>query len=190
MPNCDYYALDDDYDLVMGFVFSQAGWILWELNSQPDSLPRSFDSIASVREAFRLGDAPAYFQLHAPEMRGEVLHRRIELRRRSVSGATFRYATDGWGLVQFYLGAIKPTGALTPCHTNHFTEKGAYARVFPGSMLGDPTQWDWAAVAHVSGKLIRFIHKNSVGKRGSCPILPSAYAAHVEERLTLVLGPP
>jgi hypothetical protein len=190
MPNCDYFAIDDDFDLVLGFIFIHPDWTLWELASRPDTSTRSFRSIAEVRNAFQLGEAATYLLLHSPEMRGEVLYRRIEFRPGAVTGATFRYATEGWGLIQFYFGSLKATGALTASHTNHFTQKGANAKAYPGSSLGDPGHWDWAAVAKISGRLVRFIKKNSIGKFGSCPILPNANKAQTDGRVRLAHGVP
>ena len=36
MPNCDFYALREDNEEILAFVFDQPGWLLYELSSQRD----------------------------------------------------------------------------------------------------------------------------------------------------------
>src|SRR5687768_17320992 len=123
MPNCDFYALADDCVRVLDFVFEQPGWVLHELASENDSSIRTFDSTHSVLAAFPLCERSLHFQLYSAEMRGAVLHRRITFKPGAVPGATFRYATEGWGLIQLYLGMRRNDGTLSACHTNHNSDR-------------------------------------------------------------------
>ena len=43
-----------------------------------------------------------------------------------------------------------------------------------GPELGEPEQWDWAAVTSASGRLNRAIRRMAVSKIGSHPVLPQA----------------
>jgi hypothetical protein len=185
MPNCDFYALAQDSARVLEFIFAQPGWVLYELASRPDQTTRVFRSTGAVLEAFRVGEIETHFQLYAPEMRGRVLHTRIDFRPGAVPGASHRFATEGWGLIQVYFGALKKEGTLTPSHTNHnrHTRANAWAPHTPA--LGDPDDWDWPAVVRTSGRLVRFIKRISAGKEGSRPVLPSAHAAIAEGRVRI-----
>jgi hypothetical protein len=182
VPNCDFYALAEDCRTVLDFVFAQDGWVLHELASQPDCKVRVFRATDDVFGAFDIGKISTHFQLHAPETGGRVKHRKIVFDAGAVPGATHRYTTEGWGLIQLYLGALR-AGTLSSSHTNHNSETraqtwSATVRTAPG-----PDAWDWDGVKRVSGKLVRFIRKLGVDKHGSRPILPAAHAAREAGRV-------
>ncbi|NJK45681.1 MAG: hypothetical protein HC933_16715 [Pleurocapsa sp. SU_196_0] len=176
MPNCDFYAYGNDFQAVLGFVFSQPGWILHELVSQPDTPVAVFSSVDSVLEHHQVGARPINFQLYAPEMRGRVRHERIQLAPGAVEGATHRFSTEGWGLIQLYFGFEHHDG-ITHSHTNHNTERRAQAWAVTINALDDPGLWDWTVVSRMSARLNRFIHKSAAARFGSRPILPAAQAA-------------
>lgn len=188
MPNCDFYALAADCRAVLDFIFEQDGWVLHELASRPNHKVRIFRSTAGVLEAHKVGTVATYFHLHAPEMGGRVIHRRIKFNPGAVKGATHRFDSEGWGLIQLYFGARRKDGSLTPSHTNHNSE--TRAQTWSKTYVDDPSpdEWDWAGVKRVSGQLIRFIRKTSLDKSGSRPILPAAHTAHEAGRVSLALN--
>lgn len=184
MPNCDFYALPADLAALFGFIFEQPGWQLWELTSSGEQPLRLFATMGELRASFPSvieATAAHHFHLYAPEMGGSVTHRRIELRR----GATFRYASEGWGLIQLYTGALRDAH-LSACHTNHNSERRALTWAVHSPTLAPPSAWNWSAVARISGRLNRFIRGIAAGKRASRPILPAAFAAFHAGALTLV----
>lgn len=174
MPNCDFYALDGDFALVLDFVFRQDEWELHELSSEHDHSVRVFRSTRDVLAGCALGRGLCCFQLYSPEMAGRPIHRRIDLKPGAVPGATHRFSTEGWGLVQLYFGFMRPGAGLTHSHTNHNSLVRAEAWSPHRSELGSPDEWDWAGVARVSGRLVRFIRKQGVAKFGPRPVLPGA----------------
>jgi hypothetical protein len=169
--------------LVLDFIFEQDGWVLHELSSRGDHDVRVFRATIDVCAAFSIGRTPTHFQLHAPEMGGRVQYRRITFDPEIVKGATFRYSTEGWGLIQVYLGMLRDDGTLTSSHTNHNSE--VRAQTWSHTYRDDPSpdEWNWAGVKRVSGKLVRFIRKLAVDKLGSRPILPAAHAARCDGRV-------
>jgi hypothetical protein len=187
MPNCDFYALPDDCREVLDFIFRQPGWLLHEHASAHDSTVRIFDSVESIMSAFQFGDAPLYFQLHAPEMKGRVVHQRVTFQPAAVPGASFRYDTHGWGLIQLYFGSVRPDRSLTNSHTNHNSESRARKWAGTYTEVGDPSDWDWPAVERTSGRLIRYIRKIAPDKQWSRPVLPAAFKAQNEGRVKCVL---
>ena len=188
MPNCDFYALADDCERVLDFVFEQPGWVLHELASENDSPVRTFSSTHAILATHPLCLRPLHFQLYSPAMGGAVLHRKIVLRPGAVPGATFRFSTDGWGLIQLYLGVLRKDGSLTACHTHHNSLTRAQRWTQTVSDQGSVESWDWPAVSRMSGRLVRFIRKAADSKQWSRPVLPSAHTAQVAGRLTLALN--
>lgn len=174
MPNCDFYALDDDFALVLDFVFSQDEWELHELSSEANHVVRVFRSTREVLGGCALGRGLSCFQIYSPEMAGQPLHRRIDFKPGAVPGATHRFSTEGWGLVQLYFGFMRTGDGLTPSHTNHNSVVRAKSWSPLRSELGSPDEWDWAGVARVSGRLVRFLQKQRAARHGSRPVLPGA----------------
>jgi hypothetical protein len=187
MPNQDFYALGSDFSQVLNFVFEQPGWVLHELASVPDHPVRIFNSTESLFKAFRLGTAEHHFQLYSPEMAGKVIHQKIIFNPGAVPGATHRYDTQGWGLIQLYFGRRKRDGGLTNSHTNHNSEKRAVNWASLAPELGNPSKWDWPAVARCSGRLNRFIKKCGVSKFNVRPVLADAQQAVEAGRAQFVL---
>ena len=177
MPNCDFYAHGDDFREVLGFVFDQPGWVLHELSSRFDSPVVVFSSLDAVFSRCPVGQTSVHFQLYAPEMRGRVIHKRVDFKPGAVEGATHKFYTEGWGLIQLYLGFERPEG-ISHSHTNHNSAERAqtWAATPATGALDDPRLWDWKAVSRTSGRLNRFIKKLASSKLGSRPILPGAEA--------------
>lgn len=171
--NCDFYALGDDCRAVLDFVFAQEGWVLYELSSRFDERVRAFRSTAEITRAFRIGRTDAHFQLHSPEMGARPEFRRIDLN--ASTGASFRYATEGWGLIQLYFGSVDADRVLRNSHTNHNSPTRAAAWASVVNDGASPNAWNWTGVQQTSGKLVRFIRKSAVAKRASRPILYQAF---------------
>jgi hypothetical protein len=96
--------------------------------------------------------------------------RRIALDPGACGGATFRYAAEGWGLVQLYLSAPR-AGRLENSHTNHNSKARAelwepIRGVEPGSAA-----WDFPRITAFSSRLNRQIKKRGVAKIGSRVVL-------------------
>jgi hypothetical protein len=188
MPNCDFYALATDLVGVLEFIFAQPGWSLFELASQPDQPLREFHATREVIEAcpaFDLLQTSLHFQLYCSTMGGRVSKRRIDFRPGAVPGATFRYDSEGWGLIQLYFGALRD-GRLSPCHTNHNTQRRA-EKWEPTYLdqLGPAAAWNWPEVTRVSGRLIRFIKRASTAKLNSRSVLHAAHEAQVRGAVQL-----
>jgi len=187
MPNCDFYALARDCAAVLEFVFSNRDWRLMEAYSAPDQEVRTFTSLEEVTSAFDLTRQAAHLMLYAPEMRGHLATKRIDLEPGALGNATFRYASEGWGLIQLLLEA--PRGQeLRASHTNHNSQDRAerWAPTYPHDAPHVAT-WDWAAVTRVSARLVRHIRGMGAAKVGSRPVLPAAFEA--EQKGFLVLRP-
>jgi hypothetical protein len=116
-----------------------------------------------------------HFQLYSEEMGGRPQFRRIDFRPGAVPGKKFRYATEGFGLIQFYVS--RPFGGkLRPCHTNHVSMKAAEAWTPIRSEVASPDGWNWRHITSMSNRLNRYIRSLGVAKHGSRAILAGAQA--------------
>jgi hypothetical protein len=187
MPNCDFYALAPDCAAVLEFVFSNLDWHLIEAYSEPDQKVRTFTSLEAVMSSFDCARQAAHLMLYAPEMRGYVAPKRIDLKPGALGNATFRYSIEGWGLIQVYLETPR-RNELRASHTNHNSQKRAerWAPTYPENARHVAT-WDWAAVGRVSARLVRHIRGLGAAKVGSRPVLPAALAA--EQNGVIILRP-
>jgi hypothetical protein len=96
MPNCDFYAVDEDFGPILDFIFAQPGWVLVESASRHDKPPRRFRLTAEVFEAFDLRRETAHLMLYAPETGGSISERRVTFKPGAVPGATGRTDSAGW----------------------------------------------------------------------------------------------
>jgi hypothetical protein len=177
MPNCDFYAVGDDFAFILDFIFDQPGWVLVEDASRPDQPLRRFASTAEVASAFELGVTDAYLQLHAAAMGSAIIERAVTFRDGAVPGACGRTVAEGWGLIQVYLMA-PADGWIRPSHTNCNSEARSrkWEPVYLDS-LGPIVDWNWREVEWTSAQLNRFVRSRAVGKSGSRFVLPAAVAA-------------
>lgn len=186
MPNCDYYAVASDHCLVIEHLVAAVDCDIYELYSRPGHETTRFRSISDFQLRYQISDwnnlrETIHLQIYPHAAKGTVQQRRVILKNLSSPETSFRYATEGWGLVQLHL-AVPKNGVLEASHTNHNTEKRALAWHDTYPDWGHPTLWDWDAVTSFSRRLNSFIRKQSVAKLGSRVILPASsdfqYAGH------------
>lgn len=190
MPNCDFYALAPDLIEVLDFVFAQPGWRLIELASRHDQPLRTFRATRDVVEAFPTFpslSSSLHFHLYAEAMAGTVGSKRITFKPGAVPGATFRYDSQGWGLIELYFGQLRG-GNLSNCHTNHNSEQRArtWAPTYADDpAMGEVDSWNWKEVSRTSSRLNRFLQGRAAGKLHSRPVLPAAWEAQSSGALQL-----
>ena len=190
MSNCDFYSLASDLIEVLDFVFAQPGWRLVELASQHDRPLRTFHTTGEVLDGFPTFlnlSRSLHFQLYSEAMRGRVGSKRIAFNPGAVPGATFRFDSQGWGLIQLSFGQLRD-GRLSSCHTNHNSEKRA--RNWEPTYADDPEMgsvddWNWKEVSSTSSRLNRFVQRRAMGKLHSRPVLPAAWEAQIKGEVRL-----
>lgn len=185
MPNCDFYAVPDDWLPVVQFIFSNQDWLLYELSSRPDCEVRTFRSVDEVKTLLQGDDESFHFQLYSPAMGGQVQFRRIDFSPGAVPGKSFRDATEGFGLIQFYVSRPR-NGKLRPSHTNHFSMKRAEVWAPIRSQVASPNDWNWKHITSMSNRLNRHIRSLGVAKRGSRAILAGAQTALASGEIELL----
>ena len=178
MPNCDFYAADDDHRLIIEFVLAETSCRVFELSSEANEKLRKFRSFAELQSAKRKGVWPPLLNLWSVSANPKVKVEKTKFAATKTRPAWTREELQGWGPIQLYLESPRE-GELRPSHTNHNSKKRAerWAPTYPEQpSVGG---WDFATVNRESGRINRFIRKLAVGKVGSRVVLPGAQALFV-----------
>lgn len=184
MPPLYFYAIDDDYRLVLDSVFeSQLGFRVFERQSAVNETIREFHSAEEVLQAWASGSAagsgPPNLALLAPGNGHAPTFTRIDLREPGYERNDYDYRCEGWGLILMDFGTVRKGGVLDRSFTGHNSERRARGRADFYPRLGDPDAWDWAAVNSYSRTLNQRIRKAAIRSEGSRPVLPAAHQATV-----------
>lgn len=175
MPNCDFYAIEDDALNVIDFIFSNTPCQVFELYSEPGEAIRQFASSGDIADAYEsTQNTVLRLSLYAPTMLGSFSFHRLELERPHHRAGTHRFRAHGWGAIQLYFSKVTDKG-LAPSHTNHNSERRASAWAEKVADLGSPESWDWREVVRISRQINRYIAINGASKIGSRPILKHAF---------------
>ena len=121
----DFYADHNDKISIIEFIFNNTDLQVFDLGSTYEQEIRQYKSVDEVSATHDLinGDKFAVtFQLWTPRHEGEPVFRKIDLDPKRCNGHSFRYSTDGWGMIQLYFGGIK-NDKLFLSHIGHLTEK-------------------------------------------------------------------
>ena len=175
--NYDFYAGPTDAISIFEFIFSQTDLDVYELSSELGEEICRFESVDELTSKFGSeseSKSQLTFQLWSPRHGGRPVFRRVSLDPAYCDGHTFRYATEGYGLIQLYFGRQRKM-TLERSHIGHFTEGRARLLEADNPSLGKSTEWDWKEIQTTSRRLKYQIHnKMSVRKIGSFGILPGA----------------
>lgn len=175
--NYDFFANANDKQSILDFVFKETNLRIFDLYSDYDQEITEYKNTQQILSKFDLqkeNHLPALFSLWADNFGGEITYRRIELKPKYCDGHTFRFSTNGWGLIQLYFEQLK-TDTLGYSHLGHFNQKGALGREGVNNFMGKADSWDWKIIEQASRKLKYHIHnKLAVRKVGSFGILPGA----------------
>jgi hypothetical protein len=140
---------------ILEFIFKETDLRVFDLSSSYGQEICEYKSVDEVTKKFDLvnGDKFAVtFQLWSPKFKGDILFRKVTLDPKHCNGHSFRYSTDGWGLIQLYLGGIKHD-KQNESHIGHFNEKGALDRESTTTFNGKVSNWDWTEIQKTSRTL-------------------------------------
>jgi hypothetical protein len=143
------------------FMFESGAPVVFPAYSGYGQSLRSFrtpaELIADIESAFATDQKSLQFALHYPDTKGHVAQRKIALDPKKCDGHTWRYAVEGWGLIQFQ-GELRRAPAIE-CRVAVNTQKRAEAWAGTHPELRDPGLWDWSVVQHHAGRIIRKMKK-------------------------------
>lgn len=174
--NYNFFANGVDKIQLLDFIFSETDIQVFDLYSEFDKEVSQYGISTEVTEKFDLENgrqSSVTFQLWSPRFGGEVGFRRIELNPKSCNGHTCRYRTEGWGLIQLYLGG-RNQNRLYHSNIGHFEEKGASKWKEVEKEKGAIDQWNWKEIKSTSGKLRRQVQKMAVEKIGGYGVMRGA----------------
>ena len=180
MPNCDFYAVGEDLEKVLEYVFSEVECRVFESYSPCDQKLAEFTKVSEIAARYPLGkckttESSVNLELWPTRASKQVRVKKIRLDPKRSKGAKYRFTIEGWGLIQLHLGGESKLGIISS-HTNHFTEKGARKwESMTGTFFHRVSAWDWKEVSRLSSQINRHIRqKLAVDKIGSRPVLPEA----------------
>ena len=91
-------------------------------------------------------------KLWTPRFKGDLIFRKVDLDPNHCGGHSFRYSTNGWGLIQLYFGGIN-NNELHRSHIGHQSEKRALTWETEHKELGLVNKWDWKEIEQAGRKL-------------------------------------
>jgi len=103
-----------------------------------------------------------YCFLHYPEVDGFIRKKRMQLNPKKCDGATFRYTSEGWGLIQFQLDVTDQTAVKCTLAVSSEKRANNWAALAPE--LKSPELWNWSVIEKNIGRLIRVLRKNAKAK--------------------------
>ena len=173
----EFFADKADKLEILDFIFKETDLHVYDLGSPYGQEICEYKTIDEISSKFDLDNGDKFavtFQLWTPRHRGKPLFRKIDLDPKHCNGHTFRYSTDGWGLIQLYFGGLR-NNELNQSHIGHFNESGALKNESSTTFNGKVNAWDWAEIQATSRKLKYQIHKKlATRKIGSFGVLSGA----------------
>lgn len=170
--NYDFFADKQDKINVLEFIFNETDLRIYDLASAYGHHVCEYKLIDEIVSKFDMEGSFLTFQLWSPRHGSQPTFRRIELNPKYCKGYTFRYNTEGFGLVQLYFDGVR-NNQLSHSHIGHFNEKGAAK--LESNPFDKTSNWDWNEIKKTSNKLKYHIHnKLAVSKMGSSGVLAGA----------------
>lgn len=177
----DFYADQTDKLTVLDFIFNETDLQVFDLSSPYGQNISQYKNSKEVTAKFDLingNKSPVTFQLWTLRHKGGPVFRKIDLDPNRCNGHTFRYSTDGWGMIQLYFGGLN-NNILSLSHIGHFSEKDAAKWEGTNKFNGNIKDWDWKEVQATSKKLKQYIHNYLTGEKlGSTDVLLGASKLH------------
>jgi hypothetical protein len=119
-------------------------------------------------------NSQTHFNFGHQDIKANLFSEELTLTQNVAKENTFRYSTEGWGLIQLYFGGLK-NSELNQSHIGHFNEAGALRNERAATFNGKVSDWDWTEIQATSRKLKYQIHnKLATRKIGSFGVLPGA----------------
>ena len=174
-----FYATLDDQEALLGWLFAQSSSEVYETCSAFERPLEQYKSSAEVISRVRRNDhddgnsTGLLLQVHVVGGGPAFTPRRLVLDPRCCGGATYRYAADGLGTVELFLGAGSSTG-LRPSHVANHTRKDAdtWARLVTDQPR--PENWNFGRIGLFAACLRREIARRAKGHHNMVPMLREA----------------
>ncbi|UYN87567.1 MAG: hypothetical protein KIT51_05000 [Cyclobacteriaceae bacterium] len=172
----DFYADKSDKIEILNFIFRETDLQIFDCDSAFGQEINEYKTTDDINLKFDLesgGQFATTFQLWTPRFKGDLNFRKVDLDPKHCNGHTFRYSTDGWGLIQLYFGGLK-NNELNRSHIGHQSEKRALTWETNNKEMGRVNKWDWKEVEQTGRKLKYQINKMAVRKINTFGVLIGA----------------
>lgn len=171
--NFQFYAEKNDRKFILDFIFNETNWEIYDLYSSYGEEIRRYTTLDEIEKKIEKDKRSAHFNIYSPDFGGEVIFRKITLDPTHCNGHTFRYSTEGWGLIQLYFGKVW-NERLEYSTIKHNSETRAINWYPTCPDMGNPDLWNWKEVSKVSRKLSYIIKKASINRAGGRYVMPDA----------------
>lgn len=173
----NFFADKADKLKILDFVFKDTDLHVYDLASTFDQEICEYRNVEEISSKFDFENGNKFantFQLWTPRHRGKPIFRRINLDTKRCNGSTFRYSTDGWGLIQLYFGGLE-NNELNQSHIGHFSEKEALKQEDTNQINGLVNSWDWEEIQKTSRTIKNQIQSEMAIRRiGKLSVLKGA----------------
>jgi hypothetical protein len=143
------------------FVFDSGEPVVFQAYSACGQPLRRFrtasELISSIESEITQGQRFLLYAIHFPDSLGHVAEQKITLNAKKCGGHTWRYAVEGWGLIQFQADVKHAPMVICRVAVNTQKRAEAWASTFPH--LGGPGSWNWQAVEKHARRIIRRMKK-------------------------------
>lgn len=174
--NFDFYSEQADRASILDFIFKETNWEIYDLSSENGGYIRKYKSIDEIETRIKVDKGTSHFQLYSSDFGGKVSMRKIALNPKQSNGHTFRYATEGLGLIQLYFGKMEDN-KFEHSHIGHNSEKRAGSLSAANPNLNDASQWNWKEIESASAKLMNKIKRLADARHNGYYVLPAAKEA-------------
>lgn len=176
--NYDFFATESDKIDLLNYIFNETDLKIFDLSSAYGENIFEYKTASDIATKFDLQNGGKFaltFQLWSPRFKADPIFRRVDLDPKYCKGHTFRYATEGLGLIQLYFGGIH-NNSISSSHIGHLTQKRALIFEKDNPSMGKANSWDWQEIEKTSRQLKYQIHNNklAVKKIGLSGILKGA----------------
>jgi hypothetical protein len=175
--NYNFFADKGDKLEILDFIFKETDLLVYDLGSPYGQEICNYKTVDEISSKFDLDNGGKFantFQLWSPRHKGQPIFRKIDLDPIHCNGHAFRFSTDGWGLIQLYLGGLK-INELFQSHIGHFNEIGALQNESSIAFNGKVSSWDWNEIQTTSRKLkYQIRNKLAIRKIGNLDVLVGA----------------
>ena len=156
----NFFADKTDKLEILDFIFKETDLQVYDLGSLYGQEICEYKTVEEILSKFDLDNGDKFantLQLWTPRHKGKPIFRKVDLDPKRCKGNTFRYSTEGWGLIQLYFGGLK-NSELNQSHIGHFNEVGALRNESATIFNGKVSDWDWTEIQSTSRKLKYQIH--------------------------------
>ncbi len=171
--NFNFYAEKNDRKIILDFIFNETNWEIYDLYSSYGEEIVKYPTLEEIEHKIETEKRAGHFNIYSPDFGGEVIFRKVNLDPEYCNGYTFRYSSEGWGLIQLYFGKVwnNKLEYSTIKHNSQVRANNWYS-TYPE--MANPDLWNWKEINKASRKLAYIIKKASSAKIGSIYVMPGS----------------